>query len=105
MAASSLSSSNDHKVEMKISVVPYIMFTKGECREAMAFYQEALGGELDIMVSKKSLPSSSCVDIDRALCHTNKNVHPFNLPVFQNLQRAGKGLNLQKKCHPKMQKV
>jgi PhnB protein len=32
----------------KIELAPYIFF-KGNCREAMEFYKEVFGGELDLM--------------------------------------------------------
>jgi len=35
-------------------VNPFLRFNDGKCREAMNFYKEALGGELDFMTVKES---------------------------------------------------
>lgn len=45
-----------------MSLTPYLFFN-GNCREALGFYQKALGGELELMTygdASKSSPEESC---------------------------------------------
>ena len=45
-----------------MKLIPYLMFRDGKCREAFAFYAQALGGEIvSVSYTHLTLPTSDLV--------------------------------------------
>jgi PhnB protein len=51
---------------MPREITPYLMFD-GNCREAMTFYQQVLGGKLDVMTYGQSDPKAPAEDKDKVI--------------------------------------
>ena len=51
---------------MPREITPYLMFD-GSCKAAMTFYQQVLGGKLDVMTYGQSDPNASAADKDKVI--------------------------------------
>jgi PhnB protein len=51
---------------MPREITPYLMFD-GNCKPAMTFYQQVLGGKLDVMTYGQSDPNASAADKDKVI--------------------------------------
>ena len=51
---------------MPREITPYLMFN-GKCRDAMTFYQQVLGGTLDLMTYGQANPAASTEDKDKVI--------------------------------------
>jgi PhnB protein len=47
-------------------ITPYLMFD-GDCKAAMTFYQQALGGKLDLMTYGQADPSTPAAEKDKVI--------------------------------------
>lgn len=51
---------------MPREITPYLMFD-GKCRDAMTFYQQVLGGALDLMTYGQADPNAQAADKDKVI--------------------------------------
>lgn len=58
----------------------YINFNNGQCRDAMTFYKDCLGGELNLMVVKDSpMASMFPAEVQDTILHADLTSAEFNL--------------------------